>query len=694
MRTNFAIVFILIFLSKSLLAQPIPLRKASRQVTNLAPHIHFLVDTSRRLSIQALHQSRFQKQFRPNKSGRVTYAKNGVVWLKFVLQADAGTYLLELKESQLADVKFYHPLANGTYQVVERSNYYQWFLKTTHRLIPITFFNNQPQTFYLRCYAKGIVRVPLAIGTKEAFIEKNHWEDLFQGAFFGCLVLMLLYNLFIYLRIRDLSYLYYVLYLGSITVYIVMVTGHGTEFLWPHNPYLGNYNFVAFSFFWVFMFLFSNHFLNTRRYAPRLRVWSQVLIILGVLPGVVGFIQEPLAELMQQILVPLAGIFLITSAILVSKQYSVAKLYVLGWIGFLSGGVSVVLHLAGILHWSFDPMYLVELGALFELLFFSLALAARIKYYQQENHRLMSEQNELLSQKVEEKTQALRDANRELLASNEELQITQEEIASQRDAIEAKNLFVGKSIKAARHIQEAMLPFEDEIDRLLPEYFILYKPRDIVSGDFYWIDKIENKTFVIALDCTGHGVPGAFMSMIANTLLDNVIKVNKILEPAQILENLHGQVKVGLKQEATRDRSGMDVALLVFERPQNNDHFMIQFAGAKRPLYYVKANESKLGVLPGTRRSVGGVQPARVVFENQNLELLKGSILYVGSDGFEDQNDEKRKKFGVLKLRSVLLQFASLPLDLQKEQLERVLDTHMSNTDQRDDILLMGVRLV
>jgi len=102
MRTNFATVFILIFLSKSLLAQPIPLRKASRQVTDLTPHVYFLVDTSRQLSLQALHQSRFQKQFRPNKSGRVTYAKNGVVWLKFVLQADAGTYLLELKESQLA----------------------------------------------------------------------------------------------------------------------------------------------------------------------------------------------------------------------------------------------------------------------------------------------------------------------------------------------------------------------------------------------------------------------------------------------------------------------------------------------------------------------------------------------------------------------------------------------------------------
>jgi len=346
------------------------------------------------------------------------------------------------------------------------------------------------------------------------------------------------------------------------------------------------------------------------------------------------------------------------------------------------------------LHWSFDPIYLVELGALFELLFFSLALAARIKYYQQENHRLMSEQNELLSQKVEEKTRALRDTNQELLASNEELKMTQEEIASQRDAIEAKNLLVGKSIKAARHIQEAMLPFENEIARLLPEYFILYKPRDIVSGDFYWIDKVANKTFVIALDCTGHGVPGAFMSMIANTLLDNVIKINKILQPAQILESLHEQVKVGLKQETTQDRSGMDVALLVFEQPQGNDRFVIQFAGAKRPVYYVEANNNKLDVLPGTRRSVGGIQPARVIFENQNLELPKGSTLYLGSDGFEDQNDEKRKKFGVSKLQDLLLQLVDLPLDAQKEQLENALDAHMRNTHQRDDILLMGVRLV
>ncbi|OJJ22098.1 hypothetical protein BKI52_08650 [marine bacterium AO1-C] len=668
------------------------MQKASRQVTDLAPRVYFLVDTSRQLSLQALRQSRFQKQFVTNKSGRVTYAKSGVVWLKFVVQADAGTYLLELKESQLADVKFYQPLANGTYQEVKRLNYYQWFLKTSHRLIPIRFFNNQPHTFYLRCYSKGIVRAPVAIGTKEAFIEKNHWEDLFQGAFFGCLVLMLLYNLFIYFSIRDLSYLYYVLYLGSITIYILMVTGHGTEFLWPHNPYLGNYNFVAFSFFWVFMFLFSNHFLNTQRYAPRLRVWANVLIVLGILPGIIGFIQEPLAELIQQILVPLACIFLITSAILVSKQYNVAKLYLLGWVGFLSGGVSVVLHMAGILRWSFDPIYLVELGALFELLFFSLALAARIKYYQQENYRLVNEQKEMLTKKVTEKTKELRDANDELLASNEELQQTQEEIAAQRDAIAEKNVLVAQSITAAQKIQRATLPFTDKLDRILPEYFILFRPRDIVSGDFYWVEKIEERLFIVALDCTGHGVPGAFMSMIANTLLDNIIKVNKITDPAEILDRLHRRVRVALRQDTTQESSGMDVALAVLQiAPGGNTS--VQFVGAKRPLYYIKSSENELGVLSGTRKSIGGIQPDNVVFQTQQLVLSEGSLLYLGTDGFEDQNDVNRKKIGTKKLRNLLLTNAHLPLHAQQEVLEQALDEHMKNTKQRDDILLIGLRL-
>lgn len=291
-------------------------------------------------------------------------------------------------------------------------------------------------------------------------------------------------------------------------------------------------------------------------------------------------------------------------------------------------------------------------------------------------------------------------ANRRLNRLNKELHQQQEEIISQRDFIKnqnkslsEKNTLITQSIKAAKSIQEATLPFTSRIDAFLNEYFCIYQPKDIVSGDFYWIEKIEHQTFVVAVDCTGHGVPGAFMSMITNTLLDHIIKVQHIWQPKEILQELHVKFGYALKKEESKTNSGMDVGLCVLNTNKATPITHVQFAGARRPLHYVTPQTQTLNEIRGTRRSIGSKRREHLTFEEHLVLLPQGSMFYLSSDGYADQNDENRVKMGSKHFQQHLFDVWQLPVNQQKETLIYRLNAHMKNTEQRDDILLLGIRV-
>jgi serine phosphatase RsbU (regulator of sigma subunit)/tetratricopeptide (TPR) repeat protein len=300
---------------------------------------------------------------------------------------------------------------------------------------------------------------------------------------------------------------------------------------------------------------------------------------------------------------------------------------------------------------------------------------------------------------IEENTMEMQAAYHTLQTMHEELKQTQSKIATQRDELQFKNeklswyrYRIGKSIEAAKMIQTAILPDPACLAAYFQEYFVLYKPKDVVSGDFYWVDHQQAHTILIAADCTGHGVPGAFMSMVANTLLDDIVKVNKVHDPATILDLLHKKIQKALRQEDTRNNSGMDVAAVMLEQI-DTDQTQVTFAGARRPLLYVRQGTHTLQELKGTRQPIGGIQPKRKTFEQHILPLPTGSLLYVGSDGLIDQNDEARNKFGSIRLKNILQANAHLSLAQQQDALETELQSYMQGIEQRDDILWMGVKL-
>ena len=266
------------------------------------------------------------------------------------------------------------------------------------------------------------------------------------------------------------------------------------------------------------------------------------------------------------------------------------------------------------------------------------------------------------------------------------------EIKSKSSNLEQKQRLLVDSIRYAQQIQRAILPEPEAIQMAFPESFVIYKPAELVSGDFYWLNAYKNKIFLAVVDCTGHGVPGAFMSMIGNTLLNKIVKENRSQNPSDILEELHIEVKIALHQEKHKNDDGMDVAFCAIETlPDHPDEVKIVFAGAKRPLWYF--NNGELNEIRGTKRSIGGQSKYRP-FENHAFMLPKGSLLYLASDGFNDQHNLEREKFGKIRLMEMIKRQAKLPLVQQSLYYQKALEEHMQGkVKQRDDITLLGVKL-
>ncbi len=303
---------------------------------------------------------------------------------------------------------------------------------------------------------------------------------------------------------------------------------------------------------------------------------------------------------------------------------------------------------------------------------------------------------ELAQQKEEIITQRdnLEQLNSELEQQKEEITAQRDEISIQKNQLTLKNKHITDSIRYAEKIQQAILPPFEFIEVVLPESFIFYRPKDIVSGDFYWIELIEKYLFVAAVDCTGHGVPGAFMSIVGNNLLNQAVREQGLRKPNEILDYVSISLNIQLRQKADKYSSvkdGMDIALCVFDMEQKLRY--VEYAGAFNPLYIVRNKE--LIQYKANSRSIGAIEGQKKKhFTNNKIWLQEDDVIYLFSDGLIDQFGGKyRKKFLKKRMRELLLQIAHLPMNEQKSILIETHEKWKGSIEQIDDILIMGIRI-
>jgi serine phosphatase RsbU (regulator of sigma subunit) len=254
------------------------------------------------------------------------------------------------------------------------------------------------------------------------------------------------------------------------------------------------------------------------------------------------------------------------------------------------------------------------------------------------------------------------------------------------------------SINYSKRIQDAMLPQLSKIKVAFPQSFILFKPKDIVSGDFYWFQELEGKKYIAACDCTGHGVPGALMSMVATDMLNEALVHTKKVD--EILAHTNRSIRVALKQSSDDDstRDGMDIALCCFDDQSN----ILKYAGAYRPLWLIRTTlspEGRAGVgftlaeFKATKAAIGGLTEDNQVFQINEIQLQKGDTIYLSSDGYADQFSPADKKLMTKRFKEILLSIQPLSMPEQEKYLEKFITDWRGNMEQTDDVLVIGVRV-
>jgi len=263
-------------------------------------------------------------------------------------------------------------------------------------------------------------------------------------------------------------------------------------------------------------------------------------------------------------------------------------------------------------------------------------------------------------------------------------------VTEQRDQISHRNREIQNSITYARRIQNAVLPSEEFMKSILPNYFVIYKPRDIVSGDFYWADVYDNKLLIAAVDATGHGVPGAFMSMLGISFLYEVTSKENQLNAGLILKELRDKIKKSLKQTNidSEQKDGFDMALCIIDLQKKE----LEYAGAYNPLYLIRNGE--LIEIKADKMPVGVHIVEKEYFTTHKTTLKTEDVIYIFSDGFADQiGGEFNSKFKTKPFKSLLGKIHNLPLNEQKEILENTFETWKGDNEQVDDVLIFSLKI-
>lgn len=285
-------------------------------------------------------------------------------------------------------------------------------------------------------------------------------------------------------------------------------------------------------------------------------------------------------------------------------------------------------------------------------------------------------------------------ANKELKNLNATLEQKVEErtkqLLEEKETVENQNKEITESINYAKRIQASILPSLHKIREKLPDSFIYYAPKDIVSGDFYWYDYNRNKAFFAVIDCTGHGVPGAFMSIIGYTQLNEIVSDQKITDPGVILKELDKRVRIALNQNSAADfssKDGMELGLIAVNFEQQK----IEFAGAMRPLYFVKDDD--LHIVKGDKYSIGGESRHKKSFKTHRIGFERGDCFYLFSDGYPDQFGGPRgKKFMTKNVGEMVKSMAHLPMKDQGNIVKNAMLNWMRDDEQVDDILIAGIK--
>lgn len=654
----------------------------------------YLIDANGELTIDDVYALPFRTELTDEDWNAAYEAK--VVWVKLVVKnatgGSLGAYLYwepngyaYIEEDSVSIIE----MQTGEYLPFSKRS-----LQTTDPLIEILLAGNATKTVYLRIdqtdesfeWFGNIDSNLTESGVWLRNLADMNWQF---GIFFGILFFIVLYNLIFYFTLRDKSYLMYVFTIALLTLIWANGNNYTFRYLFPESQHarlwIININYFSLCLMNISYTLFTMHYLRTKELLPRWHTVLKVMIgiaigvlVLGVMVYLVWHTQIAFTAMtMGAVLYILISVFTAIAAL--RKKYRPALYFIIGNSVLF---VALFLALTHLLpsNLVFGYISIVQVGCIAQVSLFSLGLAKRLSVIRDDREKA---QEDVISQlKINEELKTK--VNREL---EQKVSERTAELSEQKKIVEEKNKDILDSITYAKRLQQAILPSQEMWSAALKDSFNFYLPKDIVAGDFYWLEQRGNHVFVVAADCTGHGVPGAMVSVVCSNALNRAFKEFGIDDPGKLLDKVRELVVETFAKSADQVKDGMDISLARIDVVTHE----IAWAGANNPLWYVAGgvvNEIKANKQPI------GITDAPLPFTTHHIQLDKGDVIYLFTDGYADQfGGPKGKKFKYKQLQELMLSFASRPMREQHDILHSTITGWRGPLEQIDDVCVIGIRL-
>jgi len=672
---------------------PAVLLEDGQNVYPLCSRLDVLEDKTGRLAIGDITSGKFEARFVPNEKDSLNIGFTGSdYWIRFRLKNtdhENCRWLIEIADPLVDRFEIYFLADNGKSEMRKGGDFEPFRsrdLEHRHFVYYFSLCAGQEMTAFIH-FRRGYVNAPLNIWTPMAFTEKLNTENYIFGLYYGFILSMIIYNLFIFFSMRDISYLYYVLFIFSQGVLAQMaLQGLAFEYFWPDAPVWNNQS-VPFSVSCVTLWAsqFTRSFLDTRDNVPRLDRVLSLIMGLSVLVMLLAItvdinISAPVAVILTMItifVIALTAVVCLTGR----KNRHLAFYYLTAWGIFLFGGFLISLDKLGLISSNPVSEHAQQIGSAAEGLILSFALGHRI--------RLLRKDKEHAQAKALEQFRRAEKLKDEFLAKTEKkVEERTRQLNETLTEVEDANRRTAESIRYATMIQRSLLSGKDVVRKHLPHSFTIWKPRDIVGGDILFSDFSETGMIGALADCTGHGIPGAFMTMIASSGLRRIIKDEGCHNPAEILKKLNFFVKTTLHQDTEYALSddGLDAVVCFI----SYEPFTLTFAGAKRPLICIDRGE--LRTIRGDRKSIGYKKSdLNFNFTNHSIPIREDMSFYMFSDGITDQlGGDRDRRFGIRRLTHLLMENSEKPFDEQRKILLRAFEEYRGDNDVMDDVTVVG----
>ncbi|NQV52480.1 MAG: SpoIIE family protein phosphatase [Flavobacteriales bacterium] len=574
-------------------------------------------------------------------------------------------------------------------------------------VFPLTLRSDEDAKLVLQLRSDGeVITLPIKLWEKDNFNGFIQRENLTLGIYYGLLIFVAGLFLFFAIVVKERIYSYYVSFVVFLFFMQASIDGLAFEYIWPSFPWIANHSILFFSGASVFMLmLYAADFLDIHGMPKWYRSIYRTLLIVVGLCVITGLTSGTIYELTYPVV---NGMSLISLLVIIlgigwnqRVKGDVNVFFALGFLSVLAGGIVFILTNFNLIYSDFLSQNAIKLGSAAEVTFLSLAMVSRYRDIQKEKevaqkesfdsleelNRITRDQNIMLEQQVAERTTDLKEKS---------------------DELEEKNKEIIDSITYAKRIQEAILPPDLLFAEQVPNSFVLFLPKDIVAGDFYWLEQVDDLVLFAAADCTGHGVPGAMVSVVCHGALNRSVREFQLRDPGEILDRTALIVDETFEKSEQEVKDGMDIALCAYNTKTKELHW----AGANNPLWIISNDlpemlsggeltsdpslseaGPQLYEVKADKQPIGRY-PNRSLYTTHKIQLNEGDAFYVFSDGYPDQfGGPKNKKYKSKNLKRFLLSIQTHPTPEQHDLLHNEFHSWRGKNEQVDDVCVIGVRV-